>query len=1008
MAASTATEAATTSEAPQDAPTTRPLLTVAFLNVESLAGISRRIWLAGWLKRTKVDVLGIIDHRLRPRQIANFAQRIEPAWRVLIPPAAELKPNIWSRGTGFLVRKNIPALPGATAALVPLPSTPGVAPHDVTVLRLESDTNAYHIICVYAPNDAASQKRLAEGATLAIESLAIPPDDALILGGDLNAYALPHLESRRRAGAPPPFGHWKTLLADLNLFDEHRRRRPRDRIYTRWHRKTNRFDQNAARLDHVFLSADLCVAAERVGILRTAGAAPRPDHDAVYARLHTDAVLEPRKSRFRLLDSVLRLPDFQREVRKLTAAALQRQPARNTADWQRWLDDLFAEYRELARRSRPHADSARREARDTNAGLWRDAEQALQDAEPNTTEEDYVIADMGYLTVQEAALDAADAALSSRKHLERSLAHAHTVPPDLARHIKYSSADNRMRSLQPYPPSEGTPAATTEEDMAAYACAYYTELLTAQRLSGPVDVTPEAAEAFPEVVAKLRAAYLLTPEDPLSHEEAELLSRCTDTAPPHLRPPMRAPYTVGEVETCLKDMNKSTAPGEDGITVKFYITFWDILGPIVTESYNCARALGTLSERQRTGLIQLLYKKGDRDKIQNWRPITLLQIDRRLFGAVLAKRIAPACQHTISSVQTGFMQDRCGSDNVWQMQAVIRHADRQGMHVVILNTDFEKAYDRVEHLYALRVLAVQGFPLEFLADVRAVTKGARSKLMINGTIFPIIIPVTRSALQGDPFACMFFNTQQEPTTRDILADPEITGVPAPREPRIESKLVQYADDAAHSLKIDHRSPDPGRPVKKTIAKYRKAGKYNGSSLNLGKTEGMLAGAAAPVKRPGQPTVLPEWTQSIPIRWVKTTSTLGIPLGPHGDFDARPYWAKRVDGMRSRRARWNLRGMRVHQRVYIATAIIASVNMYAAAFLPAAAAAAAAAPAPIAAPAPAPGQAPAPGPAPANITLANYQATQKLLTELTAAIGGPAAVEAYLAGRRAAAADNVAA
>eukprot|EP00741_Cyanophora_paradoxa_P020175 tig00000219_g19475.t1 len=894
MAASPAKEAATTSEAPQDAPTSRPLLTVAFLNVESLAGISRRIWLAGWLKRTKVDVLGIIDHRLRPRQIAHFAQRIDSAWRVFIPPAAELKPNIWSRGTGFLVRKNIPALPGTTATLVPLPPTPGVAPHDLTVLRLESDTNAYHIICIYAPNDVASQKRLTEGAALAIDSLAIPPDDALILGGDLNAYALPHLESRRRAGAPPPFGHWKTLLADLNLFDEHRRRRPRDRIYTRWHRKTNRFDQNAARLDHVFLSADLCVAAERVGILRTAGAAPRPDHDAVYARLHTDAVLEPRKSRFRLLDSVLRLPDFQREVRKITAAALPRQPARNTADWQRWLDDLFAEYREIARHSRPHADSARREARDTIAGLWRDAEQALQDAELNTTEEDYVIADMGYLAVQEAALDAADAALSSRKHLERSLAHAHTVPPDLARHIKYSSANNRMRSLQPYPPSEGTPAATTEEDMAAYACAYYTELLAAQHPlppdlpatppqpqplrsdppappvpraqehsharpatpagsepdgarshasgsepddarprtttgpSGPVDVTPEAAEAFPAVVAKLRAAYLLTPEDPLSHEEAELLSRCTDTAPPHLCPPMRAPYTVGEVETCLKDMNKSTAPGEDGLTVKFYLTFWDILGPIVTESYNCARALGTLSERQRTGLIQLLYKKGDRDKIQNWRPITLLQIDRRLLGAVLAKRIAPACQHTISSsfmpacVQTGFMQDRCGSDNVWQMQAVIRHADRQGMHVVILNTDFEKAYDRVEHLYALRVLAVQGFPLEFLADVRAVTKGARSKLMINGTIFPIIIPVTRSALQGDPFACMFFNTQQEPTTRDILADPEITGVPAPREPRIESKLVQYADDAAHSLKIDHRSPDPGRPVKKTIAKYQKA------------------------------------------------------------------------------------------------------------------------------------------------------------------------------------------
>eukprot|EP00741_Cyanophora_paradoxa_P019652 tig00021137_g18970.t1 len=846
----------------------------------------------------------------------------------------------------------------------------------------------------YAPNDAASQKRLAAGVTQAIESLQLPPNDALTLGGDLNAYALPHLESRRRAGAPPPFGHWSDLMADLDLFDEHRRRRPRDRIYTRWHRKTNRFDQNAARLDYALLSADLCVAAERVGILRTAGAAPRPDHDAVYARLHTDAIIAPRAARFRLHDRILHFPPFQRSVRACTAEALTRQPALGTTEWQRWLDELFAAYREIARRTRPQADSEVRDAREVIAGLWRDAEQALQDAKVDTTEEDYAVADMGYLTVQEAALDAADAALSSRKHLERSLAHVHTVPPELARHIKYSSADNRMRSLQPYPPREGTPAATTEEDMAAHACAYYTELLAAQRplppdlpaatpptapaaparrqepratehsnarpgttagsepegarphqgtarpnpqptgpepegarpssepgASGPVDVTPEAAAAFPAVVEKLRTAHLLTPADPLTCEEAELLSRCLDTAPPPLHPPMRASYTVGEIEESLKEMNKSTAPGEDGLTVKFYLTFWDILGPIVTESYNCARALGTLSKRQRTGLTQLLYKKGDRDKIQNWRPITLLQIDRRLLGAVLAKRIAPACQHTISSVQTGFMPDRTGADNVWQMQAVIRHADRTDQHVVILNTDFEKAYDRVEHLYALRVLAVQGFPPEFLADVRAITKGARSKIMINGQIFPTIIPVTRSALQGDPFACMFFNTQQEPTTRDILADPEITGVPAPRDPGIESKLVQYADDAAHSLKINPRSPDPGLPVKKTIAKYQKAGKYNGSSLNLGKTEGMFTGAAAPTKRPGHPVTLPAWTQAIPIRWVKSTSTLGIPLGPRGEFDARPYWAKRVDGMRSRRARWNLRAMRVHQRVYVATAIV---------------------------------------------------------------------------------------
>eukprot|EP00741_Cyanophora_paradoxa_P008421 tig00000137_g8148.t1 len=56
----------------------------------------------------------------------------------------------------------------------------------------------------------------------------------------------------------------------------------------------------------------------------------------------------------------------------------------------------------------------------------------------------------------------------------------------------------------------------------------------------------------------------------------------------------------------------------------------------------------------------------------------------------------------------------------------------------------------------------------------------------------------------------------------------------------------------------------------------------------------------------------------------------------------------------------------------------------------------------------PGPGSRPGPGPATISLTNYQAAQRVLAELTSALGGPAAIEALLAGRRAAAADNAAA
>eukprot|EP00741_Cyanophora_paradoxa_P016615 tig00020930_g16045.t1 len=938
-------KAAETSGPPPDRPGAPPTITVAFLNVESLTGVPRRVWLTRWLKKRHIDVLGLVDHRLNPKEIAAFARRIGPHWSAHIPPAANPRPDTWSRGTGFIVRNQILGLPGAQATLVPLAPRAGVPAHDVTVLRLSSDAHTYFITCVYAANDAGAQRRLAAGLQASLVEPTIPQGASLILGGDFNAYAQPLLESRRRAAGapPPPFAHWAEMLADLGLQDEHRRRRPDERIYTRWHNKTGRSSTNAARLDHVFLSADLCAATEKVGVLRTAGPAPRPDHDAVYTRLFTGARPVTKSSRFRLQDRVLARPDFDKRVRALIADSIATQPPKRTHEWQRWLDKLITDIRSIAHSLRPRVNSELREAREAVADI----------------------------PLEEAKLDAAEAAFHSRKNLERALSGAVTIPPDLARHMRYAGADHEMRSMQPYPPAPGAPPASDHATMTAFVKAYYTELLTAQRPlpptspppppyprpaaapvppptvpgrgearpsspppPGPVqkrarsdpsrplpepdearpdpapepnpdpdpgapapDATPEAEAAYPAVVRRLREAALLTPLDPLSHEEAALLAPCLDTAPAPLCAPTQGEYTAKEVGESLQEMNKSTAPGEDGMTVRFYLKFWDVIGPIIAESYNCARALelGTLSERQRMGLIQLLYKKGDRDRIQNWRPITLLQIDRRLYGAVLAKRIAPACQHTISSVQTGFMPDRNGADNVWQMQSVIRYAAREleGKQIVVLNTDFE-----IE------------------SDVRAAIKGARSKVisMLNGVVDPDPIKITRSAMQGDPFACMFFNTQQEPTTRAILADPEITGVPAPGNPGVESKLNQYADDAAHTILIDPQSPaSPPWPI---LPRHFRTGlpgsgsvKHNGSCLSLSKTEGMLAGAAA--IRP--PQTLPAWAAQIPIRWVSQTTTLGIPLGSTGDFDPTEFWLGKGESMRKARTQWNLRGMRAHQR-----------------------------------------------------------------------------------------------
>ena len=72
---------------------------------------------------------------------------------------------------------------------------------------------------------------------------------------------------------------------------------------------------------------------------------------------------------------------------------------------------------------------------------------------------------------------------------------------------------------------------------------------------------------------------------------------------------MSEDITVNELYQVLKSMCPSSAPGNDGITVKFYLHFWDL---IKDDLFNCishSLVVGKLSPSQRQGIINLIPSK---------------------------------------------------------------------------------------------------------------------------------------------------------------------------------------------------------------------------------------------------------------------------------------------------------------------------------------------------------------------------------------------------------------
>ena len=96
-----------------------------------------------------------------------------------------------------------------------------------------------------------------------------------------------------------------------------------------------------------------------------------------------------------------------------------------------------------------------------------------------------------------------------------------------------------------------------------------------------------------------------------------LLSNICSTLTPERASLCDGLLSVGECHSALLGMAKRKAPGSDGLPIEFYVKFWDLLGADLVCVLNSCHRVRCLSLSQRSGVISLSFKKGDRLGIRN-------------------------------------------------------------------------------------------------------------------------------------------------------------------------------------------------------------------------------------------------------------------------------------------------------------------------------------------------------------------------------------------------------
>ena len=162
--------------------------------------------------------------------------------------------------------------------------------------------------------------------------------------------------------------------------------------------------------------------------------------------------------------------------------------------------------------------------------------------------------------------------------------------------------------------------------------------------------------------------------------------------------------SLDECTEVISNMKRNKSPGSDGLPSEFYKTFWNEIGKLVVDSLNESIEKGQLSTSQKHAIMSLVFKKGDRQLLKNWRPISLLNSDYKIATFALGNRLHKVLPKLINSDQTGYVKNRFIGCNIRLIEDIIDYINGTNKKGIILFCDFEKAFDTVEINFLLKVL----------------------------------------------------------------------------------------------------------------------------------------------------------------------------------------------------------------------------------------------------------------------------------------------------------------
>ena len=339
-----------------------------------------------------------------------------------------------------------------------------------------------------------------------------------------------------------------------------------------------------------------------------------------------------------------------------------------------------------------------------------------------------------------------------------------------------------------------------------------------------------------EIIDEARRFYedLYTEEEETSDEDQEFfLNQIDKGITSEQRQKLERDLTPENLLNALKEAQNEKTAGYDGLPYEFYSTFWEILKDDFLEMTKFSLYhKGEMGRSQRKSILTLIYKSKDKRRLIHWRPISLLCTDYKIITKALANNLKEVLSTILAPTQTASVPGRNIFNNTFVMRDTIHYCQMHEINAYILSIDQEKAFDKLNRDFLMRVMKRMNFGPRFMSCIQAIYKNTKGNVLINGFV-SMEFDITRGVRQGCPLSALLYGIYIEVLALAIKKSKDIHGIPIPGGKT--HILMQFADDMDIFLSQKTRL----KHLFELLQKFQNA---TGSTINASKTKGLFLGA----------------------------------------------------------------------------------------------------------------------------------------------------------------------